>query len=347
MRFRHYIYPVIVFIVIYVVSAVIAFNTRTRIRNAVNYAGKTGTPIIAASRNQWSDFGNLCLFSVGEDPLVIFNEPAIFTWMLEFDDDGTLYKLDSDPSGYHQPTFDIRLSDIRSGSFYPPDTPRIPGNDIPLILYGNYGTKWMVDFKHESCDVTNLITLDTWRVDYENEPPWFGKDEPYTNAFYYAVSTEGSAIVVIQEPDTVSANGKLWRLDKDSAIWTDVADLYDRRMSGLVVGPYGDYISVGIAPNITTWHAFQPSDMVILDGHTGEELFRTTDALYTCIGRRWIVFRSGTHDFYPITIEVLDIKDNFNQSRFADEEVGPFAVYEPPPNGLDGMYENYVPEDDQ
>ena len=116
---------------------------------------------------------------------------------------------------------------------------------------------------------------------------------------------------------------------------TKIAELTASAPDSAAAGPGG-----GAAP-ITTGFYF-------IDGRTGDILHSVPMAYRGQIGERWAAYQiRPTTGSGPTTYQVVlaDMQDNWKTYNLNATGLHYFRIYEPPPNGLDGMNENYSGED--
>lgn len=346
MRFHRYMLVVAVFVLVVVVLAFVSASHRNRIRTLINTAGRDGKPIIVITHGEFPWLTPLRLFSPEHRPIGFGTTFMGASWPKYFSDDGTLILLGSELGGRSGSISQARFPDHRLH----PAEERFPQLlDRPMPTSGpphlSQNLTWKVEFHSNFITLKDLTSGEITNLHPTNEPPWELSD-PLAGTDYEAfISPEGEVVFVIQSTEGSGLPDLIWRYDIEEDNWTKLAKANLDRTRGLTVGPDGRYIAVRMQAQGLS----QSSYYAFLDGVTGEELASERDVNLPVIGRRWaacITARSSQ----PGSIILFDMENGWERSTMDLEHRSPYwrqtssgsiAMYEPPPNGLDGMYENF------
>ena len=172
------------------------------------------------------------------------------------------------------------------------------------------------------------------------------KDSPGMGSFRAAISPDGDVLIWVQ----VSNHGlnEVWRCDLDGESWTDLGRVAE--IKNVVVGPHGDkvgYENMGKSP------AGPIPTVDFVDGRTWSTIVSISNARRPVIGNRWAACLAEWHNG-SLYIKVFDMSDGWKEyemdlsgkpnQRSSSKETPAISIYEPPANGIDGMYENYKPQ---
>ncbi|MCK4721600.1 hypothetical protein KAU08_13105 [bacterium] len=345
MRYRNALYLFAYFVIVWMVAAFLSSAHKRELADLINEAGRNGEPVIATSI-----YGGLTdlafeLFIPGGESRSFGTNAEFHPMWMNFAEDGTLHLFNRvvfTRTGTHRI---IRFPDTGStmGS-----TPTYNINHTRFVPYNVM--KWEVFIADEGCLIINILNGDNWIIEFEETPPWVleGASAPhYINS--HRISDDGNSIFITEETDSPSGNEKIWRYDVESGTWTTLCSLDLAERPDLVVSSAGEMISVlvessGSSPPGST-RVFT-NDMVFLNGRTGEELHREYYPCAAVLGTRWACVILYAARRANATLVLLDMENNFARTTIAARAFCGLAIYEPPPNGLDGMYENYVPDNE-
>jgi len=305
---------------------------REAIRTLINDAGARGEPIIVtlgSDDRYWHPA--VSLFNLQGDSIRLFGRDRNCSAATPFfDDNGTLlFPGGSDDDRFFTPNYCVSFPDFRIRRFSPPDLSDVGFRNIWLdsteILSPN---KWYLESEPERWIVTDLVNGEVHRFGI------FG-DHSWENAQYkqYFLASDASA-VVIKIHEGSGSSYALWRYHLASNECNFISTMNLGYEQPVVVGPRADVI--GVYASTTRFF-----DIIFIDGRNGNVLASERDAFGPAIGKRWAVCISG-FIFQNGPIVVFDMQDNWRRMQLSATADYRPAIYEPPPNGLDGMLDNYT-----
>jgi len=132
----------------------------------------------------------------------------------------------------------------------------------------------------------------------------------------------------------------LYRYDIDKGEWEHIITVDN--VDAITCNPSGKYVATWGGGRNGTINIIDIQNQAIVASVIGEQP-RLSD--------RWAYYLINEQGQAPLTgrgkakLIVLEITNDWKRNEIETEEYwGTLAIYEPPPNGLEGMYENYQPE---
>jgi hypothetical protein len=346
MRFRHYIYPLIFFLILWLIGAGISANHRKAIADLINTAGRNREPIVVKVDYSVPFSSGVSLMAFNTDPIAVNTNHMSYTYNISFDETGTLYIHDYNYASEISTYQSIRFPDYKST---PAGTYQFTDSTTDPIAAWAFFSKWQIELGILGFTITDILTGEERYIEFETAPPW---ESEFMEPLAYVkniLSSDGQVLFTYESDNPFTGSPGIWRYDIQPGTWTLVCEIKTSKINYVSVGPEGDLIAVLMDPvssgSGSTLSFPLSFDSVFLDGRSGEELHRESNSFAVTIGQRWAIVASVGTGMGSMTLIALDLENGFAKTSFGGGFLGSIALYEPPPNGLDGMYENYVPED--
>ncbi len=341
MRYKHYIIPIIYFLILWTIGAFVTSSHHSTIRGILDNAASNNEPVIVV-QNYNPIFGfPLHGYSLDGTSIPVATDIAYFPQLFLFDQDGSLHMF-NDKLLAGPPIHGIyRFPDNKPEEVEYIADPRGSSTSYlaPFILH-----TWEIVLSREKCVVINNLTNEERTIDFREEIPNLCEQDGELSPLNPAdISTDWNVLVVCENPKCTFGLEKIWRYDIHQGSWSKICELDLSMWAAPSVSADGDVVAV-IVENSKSGSYFN-GDLVFLDSETGEKLHREIDTIAVQVGRRWACCLPSTGGFSGSSVVVLDMDNNFARTVINIGLTFSFALYEPPSNGLDGMYENYVPED--
>jgi hypothetical protein len=338
MKSNRYFILLAVYYILSLSVGTLAHFHRISIRNAINNAGRNGEPIVASSNGNWLFPARL--FTLNRSPIIIQPDLALSYECFFFEKEGALDIFPAREKEYfsHEhiifPNFNSITIDVTEVVENNPKSP-ITG----MVFYGGLSC-FDACITNDAMHLTDRITGDHNDIEFKSAPPWVLESDFYQYPGGCNISPDLDVFIAVLTTASGPTIKPVWRYNIQEGVWAKICDLKVSYPSLLSVGPGGDIFAVTIDSLVSSPASTLPCDIVFLDGRTGIELHRVPNSGYAQIGKRWAAITSWSGMASSITL--LDIENNWQATSLGPSLPCNFALYEPPPNGLDGMYENWI-----
>ncbi len=348
MRYVRYLIPLIAFALAMMVMSLIAGTHRSRIRTMINSAGQNGQPIIAVQGEELNPLSTLTLYSLDHGPIPLCTSGNDVSRLdVFFKDDGALFLGGS--SFIPLPCLGrrFRFPDYRAR---PLDEFALRAVTRPYqgdeVYACSDNLRWRLVLGEDALTLEDLVLGGSTVFHPQSIPPWHAPDTPVGAIWENALSPDGSVVITTCVITGSTDPSVFWRYDIEEDSWTRLVEL-----------PVHSYVSgvfsVGNAGEVVAIPVDDPSrgrrDLLFLDGSTGMTIVSEPNARQGVLGNRWSACLK-TSLSGATEIVLFEMGDNWKrhtislgtaQRQHRYFGYGRIAMYEPPPNGLDGMYENY------
>lgn len=346
MRNIRIVIPVAVTLAAVIIFSIIAGCHRNKIRSVVNSAGKNGFPIVVTYSPYDSRLSPYSLFSLDSDPIPLTGfRNEVFRLRSIFSEDGHLYLYEEHflPTGRNM---QIRFPDYHPRAF----------NGFPESAYLRQSfalapnARWMVIMEQDRLVRIDMKSGKTEDIYPSATPPWHDPKRPVGIFYDHFLSPEGNVIITTGRMDSSTDPDYLWRYEIESDEWTELPRIHLLDHAKISVGPNAHILALPILPT-TPQSGYR--EIVFIDGLTGTRLASEPDSDRAIVGNNWAACITSNYSTGTVDLVLLEINDNWKRHAITLSRTiffnyyyhFPLAMYEPPPNGLDGMYENYVRED--
>ena len=336
-------------------------NRERKIERIINEAGRNGEPVIVATYLDLTGSHRYGLYSLSGDAAGI-NCPELIKF---FNNDGSLYfvKLSGQGTIYIGSDFMIPGQSLRCARF-----PEMVIRDASLpsfIVTEIQSPDKLIDEEispnarfrarvfNTYMEIEDFITGEMLQRDFDTEAPWYSDEIPDVDSYFSSISNDGKYFLVRAHSAGIENILPVWMYSIESSEWNllgEFATGIHERLDTISEG--GKYAAVLEADRDLI------STISVIDTITGNEILFLESAEFPQFGSRWfccLIFEVNVF----AEIRVYDMDNNWEEyiipirddSYFADSSEKaltfpfPIAMYEPPPDGLDGMYENYIPTD--
>jgi len=357
MRWRQYIVFLSIFMLSAITAAAIDFSVENKIRDYINRAGAEHQPLIMSFNTGVWLGGDLYMTSPGHDSLQFFYPDPIFTQSMGIESDGTFYTTSHDYTNdtllaklykfpERRPYQSVITNTGRSGNFLSFGFGN--QNQGSCIVSKGYDGTILID---------DILTSENTSLDVGDEPPWLSDDESTRLEWVFGISQDRNVIITAGIERGTSKPSILWRYDVENGTWSILGKHTIQMDSMLTCGPNGDIIAFHQSPSSTSggistpytgsvYHPGMPTEVVFLDGRTGDVILTEPNVSIPHIGKRWASVMSGGIFSMSMASPKIILFDTLNEwhSASVDLPFGLFSyvLYEPPEDGLEEMYENYV-----
>jgi len=356
MRWRRYI----VFLVVFLISLGIASSLNrwhtNKIREMVNYAGKNGLPIFVTFTSTWFE-SYLAVTAPGFNLVPLSLNPKPNSGESGFFPDGTFF------------TTQYRFSSHKTVMEYFKFPKRYPVSQLDTLStwlagsYPNFGNAGLSAGRYSinSQNLNHIFLMDhaameITEVNVGADAPWLLDISPAGKTWSFWVSPDSHIIFAAGFDKLNPGPVEVWRYDIAAKALSSIGTHEIFEGGGITVGPDGNLIAYykpvptsasSAAPNASSYSP-KPNvmDLEFADGHTGEIIKTVITAKYPQIGSKWVsclIPSSTGSSSWGWQISLFDTQNGWtNQILSTSPYFLMNKMYEPPPNGLAGMYENYV-----
>jgi len=357
MRFSRYLIPLIVFLISTATGFYSYSYQRNIIREEIKYAGENGLPIVCfisidnySNQIYYQRYYSLNLVVPGHDPVYITDLEIGFDYgeMIFFTEDGTLHLR---PIYFHSGTITEQILRFPDTEFK--DGPEYDATAHLLSSEGLKARKVLPEtleiasLYDDRVEVQDVVTGEFEVVQFTENIEWPEK-EGYYQHYLIKISGDGSLMYIAyvsNPPSEVSS--VIYRCEMESGEISEIINM-DSAIIDISTNYSGDSFAVSrLRPDLTTGAFFSVFEV-------GEEVFQHdiqgvgTNG-FSQYSDNWIVIRSVNAPIWETLIVNLDdpsvqYRYTHVMPRYSGDWSGFVAIYEPPPEGLDGMYDNYDPD---
>jgi hypothetical protein len=334
---RLYLVPVGIFILLWCVGAIVSISHRAAIARLVNESGSAGYPVFIAHKYTGYRLAQLYICAPGHDPLPLgINMRTQKSLFLQ---DGTLLagQLNTRPTGAFSHQF--RFPNYNPVTYVNHDQPVFDTDDWSYMWEnGVVSDEKYTEVDSSGFSVLNILTGEEISFEFSTDPPWVQNGLTGDAPYEYQISPDMKVLVVFVKNTDMLSSWAVWKYRIETGSWTRVCDINASDNFDIVTGYNADIIGADIRVSQSS------HEVIFLDGNTGQEIVRESNAAGPMIGRNWAACTLFRTWFTP---EIVCFNINANWARTT---LGPGwnvwarAMYEPPVNGLEGMYENYDPD---
>ena len=347
-------------VIIFVLVKVTDHNNSLEVERIINDAGRNGEPVFVASYINLTGSKLYGVYSIHNDVAGI-NGTSLNKF---FTDDGTLYHVEWAGDGntqYVGTEYMIPGWPLKSGRF---PHMRIRDTNLPSFEVQEISnTTELLDedispngrFRSRMfethLEIVDFTSGDIFETELDTGAPWNSEDIPDVDSYFTSISNDGIYMLLRAHNDNSEFFMPAWKFTIESDEWVLLGEFYTgihERLDRISEG--GRFVAIVEADREMT------TNLKVIDTEIGDEVFNTMGAEYPQIGRRWFCCLV-THRNEFAEIRAYDMENDWKQysiplrddSFFASATENqltfpfPIAMYEPPPDGLDGMYENYIP----
>lgn len=363
--------PIILFIVSMLSSSVISQIHRNRIADLINSAGKAGFPIFVIENFKNDPYVNFTLITKGQNPVPIhlrmrnsrrWTGTGPRNYYTFFTDDGLLYTNFPKTSG--------DTWTLLSGSVYGIRFPNHREQIISLNIDRDrledlfrsvspsefHRHRWQFELNGSQLSIYLSIYDCYTASEYEIAIPEYVMDKTdqinWTGTNMYDWSFNGEILIAgIYKGPELSALGQgrewgyyqIWKYNLNDKDWIYLNDIYANLLYVNMVIEKNVFVNIS---NSRTRH--QAYLISFLDIESGDFLHTEDLASFPVIGERWAACMVKNYPSGDTELIFYDMDNNWERYSIPISNIpglmgvqGGFEMYEPPPNGLDGMYENY------
>ncbi|MCK4817553.1 hypothetical protein KA005_17425, partial [bacterium] len=242
MRFRHYIFPLILFLILWLIGAGISANHRKAIADLIDTAGRNREPIIVKVDYSSPYFSCVYLMAFNSNTISIYTNQTTLPFNVFFDETGTLYIHDYNYASEISTYQSIRFPDYKS-------TPAGPFQIADLSTYLNpswNGTlpKLQVGMGDTGFTITDVLTGEERSIEFDAEPPWVNERAGRLRYEENNLSRDGEVLFIYGSHKPTTGSPRIWRYDIQPGTWTLVCEVKTSKINYVSVGPEGDVIAV-------------------------------------------------------------------------------------------------------
>jgi len=360
MKWRRYIVFMCIFSISLLGASLLNRWQTEKIRDIINQAGKNGHPIFVVSAIIGLDPCK-AVTSTDSDMVPLSFYSQFYLESTGFYPDGTFFIeqdiFNSEKAFTNYFVFPKRhpvrrLKTISTG-------PKNSSLFSSLIGSGKSSGRFEINFQNlDEIYIFDKVTLENTRFDVGSDPPWSLEEANPDEKWGLWVSSDNRVIFGAGFNQVNPGPVEVWRFDIAAMDWSSIGVHEVFEGIECTAGPNGDIIAYyksnpALSGTSTPYTATIPltpggMDLVFIDGHTGDELKTVRSGGYPQIGKKWVscVDYSGMGSYpYGLTITLFDLQNGWaRQTLKIPIFLQVCDMYEPPPNGLAGMYENYVEE---
>ena len=341
MRFRRWLFPV----AFYLLGLLLAWGyprvIQIQVRRAVGIAGSQGKPIVFSfGTGNW--FGSFRLLTEDTDPIRLPSKIADLRMIngTDVEPDGSIVLFGT--TNFHDAAFDIldlrRLWSQRQVKVQPGEAVQAHPSDLKAGSALSLGGLWILSIENQEFTAKNIGTGETRILNSDSSSPW-AADQTGIEYYMGVMSPEGDVLFWAETTYSPSFKMTFWRLDTSTGVWTRLGDL--NYSVGFTAGEHGDLIALSQSGSSAEFR----------DGRTSQPVKTEPSGWSPCIGERWAACIIPGNNTWTLRLydilndwQVHDISASPSDLRcHGMADPSPIVLYEPPPNGLDGMYENYKP----
>ncbi len=337
MKKRMYLVPVIAFIISFAGVRGWSNSHQALIAEAINTAGRNGYPVFVTHHSD-ADWFNLRLNTIDYPSIGLGPRSQDVLWSsVFFTEDGAIATSRQSFEVTSPGSMIIRLPDFNERRLVIPERTaglHLPG-EVWIGIHIRKG-RWDLGLGTEALELTDFYTGERINSFYRTPPI---QPSGYPPIGLFDVAPDVSAIALIDGRNYLSGNSTdLWMYNLSEGEWTLITDQF--AVYSIAVGVNGsvvgiEYFTRDIYPKVTFFESTSLDPIVTVER-----------CRKPWIGHRWA---ACTQDYSSsnATIFLFDMQDNWKEYSInlpIDQNYGiarGIAFYEPPPNGLDGMYENY------
>ncbi len=339
----------------FVAGSIAEARYRHQLTEAVNLAGANGEPIVVVQQLRSLlpniQYRELRLYLINGDSFLLYSPGDDWNnkiTSVKFRPDGSL-NVDIIPPRYY------------SGILY---RHRIPGRGLEFMqseIDWNYSPT--LDYGDLDPDTDRVLYPRTWEsglvlcdpysgegyyMDFESPPPWAEENSQVDYDVRMSLSQDREVLFAVETGDYSQATQYgIWRYGMLDGLWTELGILAGRPIN-VRASPRGDYFTCVYTDHST---GTQSSTTIrYANGTTGDIYHTSTGDYNPSLGNNWAANFQGSR--LTPTLQIHDIKGGWVAHTInLPVSVSPIywrtphvSIYEPPPNGLDGMYGNYDPD---
>ena len=360
MKWRRYIAFFCIFIISLLGASLLNRWHTEKIRDIINQAGKNGHPIFVVSAIIGLESCK-AVTSMDSDIVPLSFYSQFYLEKTGFYPDGTFFIEQDNYNSEKTITTCFRFPNrhpvrrLETISTEPNNSSIFSSFNGPGKSSGRFGINYQ---NLDKIYILDNVTLDNTRIDVGSDPPWSLEEANPDEKWSLWVSSDDRIIFGAGFNQVNPGPVEVWRFDIAAMVWSSIGVHEVFEEIGCIAGPNGDIIayyksnqaSSGPSTPYTATIPLTPGgmDLVFIDGHTGGELKTVRSGSYPQIGKKWVscLDYSGMGSYpYGYKITLFDLQNEWaRQTLKIPIFLQVCDMYEPPPNGLAGMYENYVEE---
>ena len=341
MKFGRWLFPIGFYLLSFLLAWGYPRMVGIYVRRAVNIAGSQGKPIVfSLGTGNW--FGNFRLLAEDTDPIRLPSKIADLRMIngTDVEPDGSIVLFGT--TNFHDAAFDIldlrELWSQRQVRVEPGEAVQAQPSDLEAGSALSLGGLWILSVKNQEFIAENIGTGETRILNSDSSSPW-ATDQTGIEYYIGAMSPKGNVLFWAETTYEPTFKTTFWRLDTSSGVWTRLGDL--NYSVDFMAGPHGDLIALSQTGSAVEFR----------DGRTFQPVKTEPSGWSPYIGERWAACIIPGHSTW--TIRLYDIQNDWQVHDISASpsdlrchqmaDPSPIVLYEPPPNGLEGMYENYKP----
>jgi hypothetical protein len=331
------------------VCAGFTIYTRHKIAAMINNAGARGEPIIAV-RSAILGYRSISLFTLDNSCARLIEPKDEMAAFLYFSDDGTLYAYggrDMAPISAARYMFpDPRPEAVDAHNLLQDN--EFPLHDDDLVFPGS--RRFALSYRNE---ILTLVDVEDGTMTDIPLPPDITAPrnlrEAAETGSLPVVSGNGMFIVLAELVESRGPDDIIREYLISTGEWVELARVDMSESSLISISSNGKVITVPVRSPTSI------GDVMFIDGETGNTILVEHDSACASITDKWAVCVSDWSQAGQ-RIVVYNMEDNWKKYTITPRPrviSRPYhflvhylvALYEPPPDGLDGMYENYKPDE--
>lgn len=362
MRRTKIIVAILIFfaVIIFVLVKVTDHNNRIGVERIINDAGRNGEPIFLARYINLTGSKLYGVYSIDNEVAGI-NCTSLNKF---FTDDGTLYQVEWAGDGntqyvgtdYMIPGWPLKVGRfpemiIRDANLPSFEVEEIADTDDLLDEDISPNGRYRSRMFETHLEIVDFTTGDIFEMELDSSAPWNSEDFPDVDSYFTSISNDGKYMLLRAHIGNQKNYLPVWKFSVESGEWVLLGEFYTgiyERLDRISEG--GRFAAIVEADREMI------SIVRVIDTETGEDVLNIPGAEYPQFGRRWFCFLV-THRNEFAEIRAYDMENDWGEysiplrddSFFASASENqltfpfPIAMYEPPPDGLGGMNENYSP----